>query len=45
VCDAECGGTASQVCWKMGWNLYHQLVCGGVGPSGGVWIWWVGQHG
>lgn len=45
MCDAECSGTTSQVCWKMGGNLYYQHICGGVGPSRRVWIWRVGQHG
>lgn len=45
-CDAfaECCGAAIQVLRRMGWGVRDQRLSGGVGPSGWVWIRWVGEH-
>jgi hypothetical protein len=43
VCDAECSGAATQIRREVGRDVHDQCICGGVGSSRGVWIWWMGK--
>ena len=41
---AERSGATTKVLGKMGWCLYNQHLCGGLGVCGWFWVWWVGQY-
>ncbi|XP_073023062.1 auxin transporter-like protein 5 [Primulina eburnea] len=37
-CPRECSGAASKVLWKMGWDIYHQYICGHMGFNSWFWV-------
>lgn len=43
--NAECGGATSEVGGKMGGCVHDQLIRGGVGSGGRLWIRRMGKYG